>query len=103
LKNTKRNIYFAWLLLMLFAAGQYLVFAHQHYKQGNVISSTKTVIPVLKEKCDICDVMHHTHMLVVQHVYFTPIVAVLCHYQVRQSDVKFIQLVIAAGRAPPVS
>jgi hypothetical protein len=79
-----------------------MVFAHQHYKQENAISASKTT-PVLKEKCDICDVMHHTHMLLSQHVYFTPAVTVLCHYQDKQSHVILIQLVLAAGRAPPVS
>lgn len=79
-----------------------MVFAHQHYKQGVLVSATKTNVHVLKEKCDVCDVMHHTHMMLTQHVYFTPAVAVIFHYQLRQSDVKFIQLIIAAGRAPPV-
>lgn len=78
-----------------------MVFAHTHYKHGSITVTTKTSLPVLKEKCDICDVMHHTHMLLNQHVYFTPAVAVNFHYQVKQSDVILIQLVLASGRAPP--
>ena len=79
-----------------------MIFTHTHYKQGNIITSTKAGLPVLKDKCDVCDVMHHTHMLLSQHVYFTPVVAVLCHYQYKKSNVTLIQLVLASGRAPPV-
>jgi hypothetical protein len=102
LKKTKLNIIFAWTLLLFFAVGQYMVFAHQH-KVGSDFSNSKTTTQVLKERCDVCDAMHHTHMLLTQHVYFTPVVAVLCHYQEKRSDVTLIQLVIAAGRAPPIS
>jgi len=102
LKKNTRNIIYAWVLLLFFATGQYMVFAHQHYK-GNNISSSKSTNPVLKERCDVCDAMHHTHMLISQHVYFTPAIAVLCHYQYKKADVKLIQLVLASGRAPPVS
>lgn len=90
------------MLLLLFAAGQYMVYAHTHYKHGSIVVTVKSNIPVIKEKCDICDVMHHSHMLLEQHVYFSPAVAVQCHYQSQQSDVILIQLVLASGRAPPV-
>jgi hypothetical protein len=103
LKKNKRNIVYAWVLVLLFAAGQYMVYAHTHYKQGNVVSTEKNHLTVLKEKCDICDVMHHTHMLLTQHIYFTPSVAVLCQYQDKTADITLIQLVLASGRAPPVA
>ena len=103
LKRDKKNIICAWVLLLFFATGQFMVFAHQHYKHGNIISATKSGLPVFKEKCNVCDAMHHTSMLLTQHVYFTPIVALKCHYQYKKSDVALIQLVLASGRAPPVS
>jgi hypothetical protein len=102
-KKNKRNIIYSWLLLLLFAAGQYMVFAHTHYKHGGIAVTVKCSLPVVKEKCDICDTMHHTHMLLNQHVYFTPAVAVKCHYQFRQSNAILIQIVLASGRAPPVA
>lgn len=102
MKRNKRNIVYTWALLLFFAAGQVMVFAHTHYKQGSIVTSTKAGLPILKEKCDVCAVMHHTHMMLTQQVYFTPAVAVLCHYQDKKSDVTLIQLVLASGRAPPV-
>ena len=103
LKRNKKNIICAWALLLFFATGQFMVFAHQHYKQGTIISASKSGLPILKEKCNVCDAMHHTAALLTQHVYFTPIAAVKCHYQYKKSDVKLIQLVLASGRAPPVA
>lgn len=104
MRKTKRIIIYAWLLLFFFAAGQYMVFAHQHYKQqGTIVSVNKFHSPVFKENCAVCDVMHHTHMLLTQHVYFAPAVVAICHYQYKQYDLKFIQLILASGRAPPVS
>ncbi|QKJ31805.1 hypothetical protein HQ865_19215 [Mucilaginibacter mali] len=102
MKKTKLNIVFAWSLLLLFVAGQYLVFSHTH-KQGSLVTVTKDHAPTFKERCDVCDVMHHTHMVLTHHVYFTPMVATLCHYQFKPSGVQLIQLVLASGRAPPMA
>lgn len=88
---------------MCFAVGQYMVYAHTHLKQGHAVSVDKNHTQVLKEKCDVCDVMHNNHMLINHHVYFAPAIAVLYHYTFKTYGVKPIQLVIAAGRAPPVS
>jgi hypothetical protein len=103
LKKSNKNIIWSWVLLLFFVAGQTMVFAHTHYKQGSIISSSKLGLTVLKEKCDVCDAMHHTSMLLIQHVYFTPAVAVNFHYQYTQADITFIQLILASGRAPPVN
>lgn len=103
MKKAKLLIIYARLLLFFFAVGQFMVYAHQHYKQGTHISVNKSHTPVLKENCNVCDVMHHNHMLLTQHVYFTPVVTTLCHYQSHAYNLKFIQLVLASGRAPPVS
>lgn len=101
LKRKQRNIIYAWALLLCFAAGQYVVFSHTHYKIGKLITTPKSASVTVKEKCDICEVMQHTHAEVVEHAYFTPVAASLCHYTFKQSDVKLIQLVLASGRAPP--
>ncbi|GAB3923535.1 hypothetical protein [Mucilaginibacter myungsuensis] len=102
MKRKQQNILYAWLLLLFFAAGQYIVFSHTHYRIGKVITAPKSATATVKEKCDICDVMHHTHAEIVEHAYFTPVAAILCHYTFKQTDVKLIQLVLASGRAPPV-
>jgi hypothetical protein len=101
LRKTKRIIVYSWLLLFFFIAGQSMVFAHQHYKQETNLSLNKFHIPVLKENCAVCDVMHHNHMFISQQVYFTPAVVVMFNYQDKKSEVTYIQLILASGRAPP--
>jgi len=104
LKRKQRNIFYGWVLLLCFTVGQYIVFTHTHIKQLHRIALVKSTdkAATVKEACDICDAMHHTHAVINQQVYFAPPVSVQCHYQFRQSDVTPIQLIIAAGRAPPV-
>lgn len=79
-----------------------MVFAHQHYRQETSLSLNKFHIPVLKENCAVCDVMHHTHMLLSQQVYVKPAIVLTFNYLDRKWDVTYIQLVLASGRAPPV-
>ena len=103
MKKNRKNIAYAWVLLLFFAVGQIMVYAHTHLKQGHAFSVCNSHTKVLKEKCDICDVMHNNHMLITQHVYFAPAVAIIYHYTFKASGITPIQLIIAAGRAPPVA
>lgn len=103
MKKAKLIVIYARLLLLCFAVGQYMVYAHQHYKHSSYLSINKSHTPVLKENCNVCDAMHHNYMVLTQHVYFVPVAAVLFHYQNSNPDLKFIQLILASGRAPPVS
>jgi hypothetical protein len=105
-KKNKLNIIYSWLLLICFIAGQYMVYTHQHQVNKGIsktIALTNThPEQTVKEKCDMCDAMHHNfavldnplfaiHQTAVPHVYKT------CEY----SFISF-SLVLAAGRAPPV-
>ncbi|MDB5128131.1 MAG: hypothetical protein JWQ85_2363 [Mucilaginibacter sp.] len=84
-----------------------MVFAHQH----NIIKTThaancndchNTAKQTLKEKCLLCDSMHHTHMELLTSNYYTPFSAVNHVFLTFEYDFKSIALVLSQGRAPPV-
>ena len=103
LKKGKKNIVYAWLLVVLFSTGQYMVFAHTHFKPSVNLSKAKTSKAIFKERCDVCDAMHHTYMLFQQQVYFQPVAVCVHFYQDRTPDFEPIQLILASGRAPAIS
>jgi hypothetical protein len=107
-KKNKLNIIYSWLLLICFIAGQYMVYTHQHQaikgitKTAPIIKGTHTAQQTVKEKCDMCDAMHHQFAVIDPPLYATPQLAVMhvfkaCHY----NFVSF-SLILAADRAPPV-
>ena len=106
MKKRKYHIFYSWLLLICFVAGQYMIFAHQHNVAPTAVKSYKVANDqpkqTVKEKCDLCDVMHHNVMLAYYQVYFNPVnltsdVFYPCYYNFTS-----IQLILAGGRAPPV-
>jgi hypothetical protein len=107
LKNNKNTALYAWLLLICFIGGQYMVYVHQHNivkNTGNASSVSKNQPrpPVaVQEKCYMCDAMHHTAMTLSQHSYFNPIVATEHVYTVGDYDFISIALILSSGRAPP--
>ncbi|HTH82234.1 MAG TPA: hypothetical protein VL490_04845 [Mucilaginibacter sp.] len=108
LKRSKANIFYAWLLLICFIAGQGVVYAHQHkITAGN---GTKTYRPAnaqagttIQEKCALCDAMHHTNAVMSTYAYVSPNIVTKHFYRVYNYDFISIALVLSAGRAPPVS
>jgi hypothetical protein len=98
----------AWLLLLCFVAGQFVVYAHQH-NIGAV--STKSfyhnahALPqqTVSENCPLCDTMHHNVMAVSSQAFFAPVtVSDYVHKAVHYNFIS-IALVLSAGRAPPVA
>jgi hypothetical protein len=107
LKKNKLNIFYSWLLLLCFIAGQYVVYAHQH--KINAGSGHQTHSPVknqsaqtVQEKCGLCDAMHHVNAVLDSAVSFNPNIVTNHFYQVYNYDFISIALVLSAGRAPPV-
>jgi hypothetical protein len=105
LKNNKYHIISSWILLICFVAGQYMIYAHQH----NVSKSTVKICNIpknltqqtVKEKCGLCDVMHHNSMVITNQVYLNPVtIAVHVFTQVQYSFTS-ISLILSGGRAPP--
>jgi hypothetical protein len=107
LKTRKYHIVYAWILLICFVAGQYMVYSHQH----NIIAGKATPFSISKnktqttvtEKCELCDVMHHNVMVTTTQVYFTPVSAVGHVFKDFEYNFTSIQLILSCGRAPPVS
>jgi uncharacterized membrane protein len=105
-KKNRLHIVFAWLLLVCFVAGQYMVYSHQHTlikgitKHSHVAQGQQTV----KEKCLLCDAMHHTDALVVSNTLFLiPLVTSAHVFKPGDYDFVSIALILSAGRAPPVA
>ncbi len=86
-----------------------MVVMHQH----NILKKSSSLHSVAKhqhkssqvitEKCYVCDAMHHTAAILNPATYFNPIVAANQVYQVGDYNFVSIALILAAGRAPPVS
>ena len=109
LKKNKANIFYSWLLLVCFIAGQYTVYTHRHKIAAN--SKTKTQglakVPahtIVQEKCSLCDAMHFNTMVANEHTAVTHLL-VATHYDYKAVTRTFISfsLILSTGRAPPVS
>lgn len=103
----KRSIYHilcSWLLLFLFAAGQIVIYSHQHTEQVVVkVHDHQTSHQNISGKCQLCDAMHHNAMVINVHNYSMPVQANQYSYQDPAYDFVSISLILAAGRAPPFS
>ena len=108
MKKNKLNIIYSWLLLVCFVAGQYMVYSHQHQlvkgisKTASLTNNNQQQQTTVKEKCDMCDAMHHTFAVIDTPLYTTPQQAVMHVFKPGNYDFVSISLVLAAGRAPPV-
>jgi len=89
-------------------AGQYMVYTHQDlFIKGATKTSYNTSDhhqpqQTVKEKCYMCDAMHHQAAIINETFHFSPQVAVLHFFKVCHYNFVSIGLVLAAGRAPPV-
>ena len=105
LKKSKQHIIYTWVVLICFAAGQLMVYAHQHiirsaeHHHTQAASDQQTVT----EKCQLCDAMHHNSMLVENQQYFSPAVAADHFYTPGKYDFISIALILSADRGPPLS
>ncbi|MEX8547308.1 MAG: hypothetical protein V5804_06875 [Mucilaginibacter sp.] len=95
----------SWLLLLFFAAGQFIIYAHQHHaKPGTLTVHAHRAADqqVVYEKCNLCDQMHHAPINLVQPLYYSclinPVVRLyipVCHHY------KANALIHADGLSPP--
>jgi len=104
LKTGKYHIFSAWILLVCFIAGQYMVYAHQHYlnKPGTVYHITsKDVKETVKEKCSFCDAMHCNAMVKANGIFFNPDFVSTYTFKPFKYSFKSLSLILSCGRAPP--
>ncbi|WP_139160034.1 hypothetical protein [Mucilaginibacter sp. NFR10] len=105
MKKNRLHIVFAWLLLVCFAAGQYMVYSHQHALIKGITKHSHTAVgqPTVKEKCLLCDAMHHTDAVAVSNSsFFIPLVTSDHFFKTGDYNFVSLALILAAGRAPPV-
>jgi len=106
LKTHKYHIFFSRILLICFIAGQLMVYAHQHpvsAGEGKVSESAKTSPhQILKEKCYLCDVMHHNAMDITTQMFSSPITVAVHVFKSNEYSFTSIQLILSSGRAPPL-
>ena len=105
LKKNRSYIIGAWLLLVFFAAGQAMLFAHQHkVSKSQFAQHNHPNQHTVTEKCSLCDAMHFNTMVANEHA---PVLhfLVATHYDYTAVTRSFISLslILSPGRAPPVS
>ena len=107
MKKNKLHIIYSWLLLICFIAGQYMVYTHQHLFIKGVSKTAVSAVhdhqqhQTIKEKCYMCDVMHHQAVVFDTLSYFSPQVVTIHLFKAPVYNFVNIGLVLAAGRAPP--
>lgn len=84
-----------------------MVFAHQHNITKTIHTSNcddchNTAKQTFKEKCALCDSMHHTNMELLSNDYHTPSLSIGHVFVTFQYDFKSIALILSSGRGPPV-
>jgi hypothetical protein len=105
MNKRKSRIRFAWVILICFIAGQTMVYSHQHfhYKAALSTSTVKNTQSgtTVTDSCSICDMMHHTHMVIFDNATINPPVTLCETIYNNQHDYKGIALILSAGRSPP--
>ncbi|MFD2863284.1 hypothetical protein [Mucilaginibacter antarcticus] len=106
MKENKANIFYAWLVMFCFIAGQYTVYSHQHKIISSCASKTHRHAnhqtgPIVQEKCSACDAMHHLNAVISPDTYIS-LNIVTKHFQpVYNYTFVSIALILSAGRGPP--
>ncbi|WP_299289930.1 hypothetical protein [uncultured Mucilaginibacter sp.] len=105
MNKRKASVILSWLLLLFFAAGQIIIYAHQHHTKSNtlIVHSHDTAgQQIVYEKCNLCDQMHHAPINLVQPLNYTYLVSPVvrlyipaCHHY------KANTLIHADGLSPP--
>jgi hypothetical protein len=85
-----------------------MVYAHQHpvAATGKVYNITKNATPAgptFKEKCDLCDVMHHNAMMASYQAYFNPVAIINHTFKSFKYRFTSFRLKPSGGRAPPIA
>jgi hypothetical protein len=104
LKQNRYHIQLARLLLVIFVAGQIVLYGHQH--QVNTVLNkvhSQSSQQTITEKCQLCDAMHFNSMVINMHYYVVPVVVSHYHYKAVTYSFVSLSLILSTGRAPPIS
>jgi hypothetical protein len=104
-KKNKQRIFLSWLLLTFFAAGQVIVYSHQHHISGLVTTRAahQSSHQTISDKCQLCDAMHANHIVLTSQVYALNAPVNYHFFLPGCYDFVSISLILSPGRAPPVS
>jgi hypothetical protein len=91
------------LLLIIFIAGQIVLYGHQHSSNGWRVKAHSASQQTITEKCQLCDAMHLKHSVLHQQVHVAPVQTATPIYIHFAYDFISLVLVRSAGRSPPVS
>jgi len=84
-----------------------MVYTHQHHNPKVIVktgvSSGKPARQTVKEKCNLCDAMHHTSMLTGESVRLNINEIDIPDYLPFEYKFTSLQIISAGGRAPPSS
>jgi hypothetical protein len=104
LRKSKYHLVCSWLLLILFIGGQVSVYSHRHNLKAPVNKAQhSSARQTLTDKCRLCDAMHHTNMVLNQPVYGQQPSVSNFILIARTYNFVSLSLILAPGRAPPVS
>jgi hypothetical protein len=91
------------LLLIIFIAGQIILYGHQHNSNGSHIKVHSSSQQTITEKCQLCDAMHFNHSVIHQQVDVAPALTATPVYIHFAYNFISVALVRSAGRSPPIS
>ena len=104
LKERKNHIICSWLLLLIFMAGQVVLYSHHHGAESLVVKVQHQVsCKTASEKCGLCDAMRFNSMEINQTVSSNYLLAFDFFFIVNTTDFVSILLISSAGRSPPLS
>jgi hypothetical protein len=103
LKKNRIHIIYSRLLLIIFIAGQVILYGHQHNTNGSRVKPHSSSRQTVSEICQLCDAMHFNHSVIQQQVAVVPVPkSSPVHLELAYHFISLV-LVRSAGRSPPVS
>ncbi|MGZ3872719.1 MAG: hypothetical protein ACXVJD_07360 [Mucilaginibacter sp.] len=103
MKKNRYHIINSWILLICFAAGQYMLYSHQHKPvRGDIYSAAKHQPgQIVTDKCQLCDAMHHNGMNLTVEADYHAVTLTSCIYKSPVYNFTSLALILSGGRAPP--
>jgi len=96
--NNQYRIFLSWVFLLLFVLGQTVLYAHQHKSKD---FQKRPYRPDITAKCQLCDAMHNSHIVLTDEVFFEPASRSYVFFTDQTYKFLSLSLILSSGRAPP--
>jgi hypothetical protein len=103
LKKNSIHIIYSRLLLIVFIAGQVILYGHQHNTFASHAKAHSSSQQTISENCQLCDAMHFNHSVIDQQVHVAVVLSATRVYDHFDYDFISLKIVRSAGRSPPIS